>query len=668
MSEVTSRLLRTLSAVLLTMLLVAPTAPARAAGSDGLSVTITGLSPTTLGDDGTLRLTGQVTNDGGDPWTAVQAYLLIRPTPFTNAADLQREAEIDLGFTGTRIIEPGRFDELGSLAADESKPFTLSMPVGALPITRSTGVYPVGVQILATDAEGNRSTEAVARATTFVPLMPRDADAARTTVVWPLLMPSTRRPDGEFTDPDGLLAAMAPGGFLRNRLDLILATDGGGRGVIVDPALVRAAADLVDVVDDDDQAIVEAFRDDVVALGSGPSAWVLDYDRTDVLALASDENRRRRLTSVVERATDAVTREFELSRNRVSWPTTGGVTPRLLTSVRERGDAPVIVSAQAASDWSTSDGALLDWPTSGGDVPLLLHDDLARQLPGDTTTTTLRQRIWASAALASLEGGAAESVVLVDPQFDPGPLADDPLASPPRYLDPQPLSSITPNGSYSGSLPSEPANPPLSAEQVAAADGAAQVAGSLASASIDDRDRENAFAAAIASSIGVRWRSDPEAGREAAAAVESRLRSVMDTIVVMGPEEVTLSSEVGPFPVTISNGSDSTIRVGVRLDSSNPALDLPDQPAVEVAAGERRTVNVEVDLAGQNATTVTAYLTAPDGTVFGASEEFIVRSSQVGTMLWALMGGAGLLVVFALLRRFRRSRGTPSSPAGDLDE
>ncbi len=678
---VTSRRSTSLRVVLATVValllpLVGATAPpaASAAGDSGVDVVVTGLSPSSLTARGTLRMTGRITNTGTAKWTDLQAYLVIRPTPITSRDELADEVRADNGFAGSRIIDVGRFDEVGDLAPGASARFRIEVPVSQLPISGADGVYPVGVQVLGTDADGKRDTAAIARATTLLPRMTGSHRAARTTVVWPFVMPYARTVSGDVDDVDDLLRDIAPGGRLRTLLDLADATDPSGRGFVVDPALVSAVEDLSKgraadrELTDDEQADATGFLQDLVVAAASPSAWILDYDRTDVLALSDDGSVRRRLFGAVERATDSVTTDHGLSRDRVSWPTIGGVDGGLLRSLRERGDDPVIVSSQRLPDWSTSDGVLVERSTSGGDLPLLVNDDVTAGIPGSPTLTTLRQRILAGAALASLEGGARESLVLVDPDLDPRTSDPATVEADADYLDRRPLSEVPRGPRYAGRV-DDGSTRPLSGAQLAAVDAAARSADVLSAASVESGDLDDTLARTIADLLGVRWRDDRSAGLLAARTAGRRFAADLSSITVAGPPSVTLSSASGAFPLTISNDSDATVRVGVRLDSSNPALALPDQPTVEIAAGERRTVTVDVDLAEQNATTVTARLTTPDGRAFGSSDEFIIRSSRVGVVLWATMGAAALFVVFALVRRFRRRRsGRPASPAGEPDE
>jgi len=665
----------TVRAVLATLLALsglAVTSPASHAKSKpAVSVVITGLTPSSLGDRGTLRMTGVVTNSGTTRWTDLQAYLVIRPNPLTTRATLLDAAEADQGFAGTRIVDVGRFDEIGDLEPQQSTAFELKIPVRDLPIDHTDGVYPVGVQILGTDSKGHRDTTSIARATTLLPHMTGRHVPADTTVVWPFLMPNRRTSTDRIVDAESLLTAMGEGGQLRSLLDLAKSAPPSGRGFLVDPALVKAADDLASGDDaarkltPEEIAVATTFRDDLVALAQSPSAWILDYDRTDVLALAQDDTSQRRLFGAVERATDSVVDDFDLSRHRASWPTRTGVDTTLLRALRERGDYPVVVSSSALPRWNTSDGVLVPRSTSSGDVPLLVDDELTRDVPGDHTLATLRQRVLASAALASLEGG--DALVVMDPSIDLAPGATWSASA--SYLAPRALDQVRRGDRYRDALPSSASARPISHDQVSAANRATEAADLLSAAAVDSKDLDDAQARAVAGVLGVRWRSDRSAGLTAADELGRRFDSALEAITVMAPPAVTLSSSAGGFPLTISNGSPTPVRVGIRLDSSNPALTIPDQKPIEIAAGERRTITVDVDLAKQNTTTLTAHLTTPDGRPFGSSKEFIVRSSRVGIVLWATMGAAGLFVLFALVRRFRKRRSDRiSSPAGEPDD
>ncbi len=144
--------------------------PAQAADKDpNLDVTITLLTPGWLkaGSDVTMR--GTITNNDDHTWGTAQAYLVIPTNPFTTRAQLDEAIANSDAYTGTRVIETGTFDELGDIAPGQTVAFEVTVPYEQLGISGGAGVYPVGVQILATDSDGTRSNDAIARATTFLP-------------------------------------------------------------------------------------------------------------------------------------------------------------------------------------------------------------------------------------------------------------------------------------------------------------------------------------------------------------------------------------------------------------------------------------------------------------------------------------------------------------------
>ncbi len=661
---------------------IAPASPAAAADDDTLRTTITSVSPTHLtNSSSSVTLAGRVTNLGEQNWTDLQAYLVIRPAPLTSRTALASAVRDDPGFAGPRVVDAGLFDEIGDLPPGSSRTFEVSVPADRLPISNLDGVYPVGVQILATDASGNRSNDSVSRAVTLLPHMTGKHVAAPTTMVWPFLMPTGRTVTGGFVKPSALLAAIRPGGRLRNLLDLATARDEDGRGVIVDPALVLGADDLAAGRGDDDisaadQQAAAQFRDDLVSISSAPSAWVLDFDRTDVLGLIDDADRRRRLFGAVERATESVVQEFGLSSRRVSWPVRGGVTRTLLNSLRARGDDPVVVDSSNLSRWEKSSGPLVDISTPGGDLPLLVSSDISKGLPGPVSGATLRQQVLSSAAFASLDRDAdsdsqAASVVVVNPSWNPG--ADDPAGRASAswtapFSTPVDLDAISRDDSFGGTVPRTSKARTLPAALLEAADQAYRDGAILSSASDEVQVVDDARARAVAGVLGVRWRTQREDGTAIARQLSRQVSRDLDAITVMGPPSVTLSSSQGAFPLTITNDSPETVSVGVRLSSSNPALSLPDQEPVEIAAGERHTMTVEVDLGRQNATTVSAQLITPGGRPFGETSEFNVRSSRVGVVLWVTMAAAGLFVLVALARRVRKRRTDRPPMESGLDD
>lgn len=662
--------------------------PATAADDDpDLQVTIRTLDPSLLAPGRDVTMTGTVTNNDSHAWTAVQAYLVIPASPFTTRAQIQVAMDNGNAYTGERIIDPGAFDEVGDIAPGQTSTFRVEVPYEQLGITGAEGVYPVGVQILATDDEGNRSPVAVARATSFLPLISSAPDPVQTSIVWPFLMPDSRDADGDYTDPQSLLTAVSAGGRLRNLLDLAASTPGSGATVVIDPALLVGVDDLAngrrvpdDVeVSDEQQAEAATFLTDLLSFARPRSPWILDYDRPDVLALSQNPDLRAPLQEAIDRATEVALTTYQLSGRRVIWPTRDGVSRSLLADLRGDGESPVIVTPRAVPDWDPRLGSLVQYDTPSGPLPLLVDDPKDGDTPGEESVVTLRQRVLSEASLAVLEraidpDSRADAGVLVDPEFDPGAdWASGGLASAfsAPLVQPVSLDSVLTRSleTYDGSVPSSAKARPISREQLEAATQIVTRGRILSSISADDNRVDLGLARAVAESVAVRWRLDRTTGMTIASALARTTGAELDKITIEAPPAVTLSSSKGGFPLTIRNDTDTAISIGVDLDSSNPALAIPPVEAVEVAAGERRTLTVQVDLGSQRTTFLTAHLMSSDGQTVGAATTFKVSSSSISTVLWVAMGAAGVLVLIALARRFHRRRnGSTPEPLTDDDD
>ena len=172
----------------------------------------------------------------------------------------------------------------------------------------------------------------------------------------------------------------------------------------------------------------------------------------------------------------------------------------------------------------------------------------------------------------------------------------------------------------------------------------------------------------VASLVSQRWRKHTPTALKAAEAVSDHLNRELAAISVEGPEALTLSSATGQFPITVRNQSPHRVRVGLGLESSAPGVRFEAPRTIDVAAGESRTVTVDMDMKSESATTVTARLSGSDGQEFGAATDFNVRSSQVGAALWIAIGISVAFVAVALIRRFGRPGHRPTHPTLPPDD
>lgn len=692
----------TLALLLGGAVLAGVTSPARADVDPDVAVRITGVSPDELRDGATVTLSGTITNRGDERWTSAQAYLVIAPSPFTTRQQVSDAVESESSYTGERVIDLDAIDEVGTLEPGSTQPFRVRVPYDQLRITGADGVYPVGVQVLATAEDGTRESTAIARATTFLPRLGGDPAQVPGGLVWPFVLPDRVGPSGTWTDPRDLLERVSAGGQLRHLLDQALAAPPSGTTVVLDPALLVAVDDLAEgrrlprdvTFGERQRAQARQFLDDLTGLSRRVACWTLGYARPDVLAI-SRADAPGPLRQVVDRATSDTLSRYQLSGRRVTWPTSTGVTADLLQQVRGSGDRPVVVTRDAVPQWEPRLGSVVTRRTPQGPVPLFVDAGLDVGVPGGATVATLRQRLLSEAAFASLDRTAdpesrADAFVLVDPTWDPGPV--DPAASgsssdpsppgatgrtsafaaafDPDFVTPTDLEDLmaTPRAAYTGTVPRSTSARPVGPGQVGTVEQVVRLGGLVAELAVGDDDLASRSDRTAAGLLSVGWRAHRAEGARSADAALARLRTRLGRLSVEGPPAITLSSAEGSFPLTLSNQTDAPVQVGVRIDASNPALSIPDVEPVQVEAGERRTVTVTVDVGDQTSSTLTARLITPEGVPVGEPDSFNVRSSRVGAAVWVLMGAAGLFVLFALGRRFLRGRrtGAPST-ADDTD-
>ncbi len=654
-------------------------APSQAADKDpDLTVTITTLKPSFLkaGSDVTVR--GTITNNDDHPWRKVQAYLVIPTNPFTTRAQLDDAIDNGAANTGARVIEAGAFDELGTLTAGESVSFQVKVPHEQLGISGGAGVYPMGVQVLGTDTDGSRSNDAIAAATTFLPSIAPGQQPVPTTVVWPFLMPDYRGADGNYHDPVATLSAIGAGGQLRNLLDLAKSLPPRSSTVLLDPALLVGIDDIANKrligkkieLTDVQTSQAESFLQELLAYVRSQNVWILGFDRPDVLALTENPDLRRSLTNALDTSTRSALTTYQLTGRRVTWPIKNGTTAALLSAERGDGETPLIVTPSSVPGWERRLGSIVSYESTGGPIPLLVNDVIAT-VPGGSTVVGLRQRILSDAALAGLQRAIdptsrADAVTMIDPKWNPGPrpttgglssVFNSPFTSG-ATLDDILTRQVS---KYSGRVPAKSSARTISRAQLQAATDLAKAGDALTSIVTDDQGVDATYSREVAGLLGVRWRSDPPLGISVANNLGSRAVDELAKIQIEGPPSVTLSSSSGGFPLTIINATSHDVRVGVDLDSSNPALDVPAVKPVNIAAGERQTLTVNIDLGQQSTTQLTASLTTAEGDPIGTPAVFNVRSSQIGVVLWVAIGLAGVLVLVALFRRFHRRRNGSST-------
>lgn len=675
-SGLLATLVTVLSVPLAVTPLVAPQSAAAAEAGDDLSVAIQRVTPTTLQRDGSITVAGVVTNSGQQTWVDARAYLSVAPRPLVTHDAVRDALSRGLADVGPRYTDPSAVVRLGTLRAGQTRRFSITVASTRLGLAEGDGVHPLGIQVLAARSDKPDAVVAAGGAASLLPARTtRPVRRAPTTVLWPFLLPGYRLADGGYADTRQLAASIAPGGQMRNLLDLALTTPRRGSDALLDPSLLAELKALTEGSSKRAAAVTlrrnaSAFLDDLTGLAENYSCSTIGFDRPDAVALSTGPSTKE-LNGVVEQATDGTLDSFDLDCMRIEWPSGRGVSRTVLTSLRREDVKAAVVSPWAVPGWDASRGSLVARQASGrqassGSLPLIVDDRLDRSALGIPTSVTLRQSILSDAVLAGLTAGAdvatTSTVVVVDPTFNPGRVGGEPLAAvyASDVTDPKNLAARVEAGppAYLGPIPDQPGAKPISNRLVTVAADAAQTARLLDGVLLDEADRTT-HAQVVARLVSQRWRGVASTGLDAADAAIDSLSAELAAISVEGPEALTLSSGKGQFPITVRNQTPHRVRVELGIDASAPGVTFKAPRSVDVSAGESRTVTVDVDLASQTATSVSVRLSSRDGLPFGASTVFNVRSSRVGAALWIAIGVSVAFVAIALLRRFARPSRRP---------
>lgn len=648
-----------------------------------LDVSIDELSPSHLSSGDTLEMSGTVTNNNKHDWDEAQAYLVISKSPFTSRSQLSTAVENNQTYTGERIVDLSTIDDIGTLEAGKTTRFDLKVPWNKLELTGADGVYPVGVQILGTDSEGERSNDPIGKATTFLPKLDEHDAKINMSVLWPFRLSDHRTQSGDWHNPDELLKQIAPGGRLSRLLHM--AEDSTGQStMLLDPALLAALDDIAHkrhlsddaTVTDGDAKDAGRYRDSLITLARKTSLWVTGFDRPDTQSIADQEQLSGRLMDLVNRSTEQVLDQFGLSGRRAIWPADGALNTAGAELVRGSGDQPIIMSSEHLDGWASRSGSVVRAPTGRGPVPIIVNDGLFDRVPGGDSVVALRQWMGAQSALAALQqaidpDSRADVVAFVPPTWTPSgnetssDLAD---AFTMPWVDSATLDSILQAGSLEEVSLRDKANgrllPPALLQSVFDLSEYARRLAEL-TGNTDETDGKDASLALqtyrlAVSGLSTDWRDEPDNGARVIKTATERAAKEFSKITIEGPQSVTLSSDKGQFPLTVRNDTTESITVGLSLEASNPVIRPPHVKDIEIEAGQRHTYTVDLDLGSQASSSLTVRLTTSSGTTFGKPAVFNVRSSDVGTIVWVSLAGAGLLVVVAMARRFTRRGREPS--------
>lgn len=652
-----------------------------------LRVQLVRLSPAVIPTKGKLVLAGTVTNDSVETWTAINVDPFISRVPMTTRDQLtEAAASEESAEVGERLVKDGQFDPIGDLAPGQTATFRIALPVKDLigpVITGAPGVYWIGVHALGQNAAG-RDKVADGRARTFIPLV-RSTQQTSVAVVVPIRERVRRDADGRVLSADDWARSLAPAGRLGRIAGFLDSAGSAPTNLLIDPAVLEAVDDLrqqnpavslgtdpedptgeptpspgstpsrteVDRLDPAEQVAAQTWLSTVTAAARRQTTLGLAYADPDTNSLA---RRRPQMLAGAGELAKQTFAEFGIAARPTVAPPQGWFDEDLLGAIAP--DSMLLLSDHSAprtrSRWSTTEGPALTFSdeqaSSGGPGPSPATDALA-----------VRQRIISDAALRLPEGSTSPMVVHLPDDWDPGTgwqLADFYNALQQPWLDLVGLSrsslSVDPPFTAALAYPKTARRDELPALNISTARTLIGTTTVLAKLLRTTNTLAHDLAGTALTAVSYNAVDEALLARQQVNATNEKMRSILSQVRVIGTDFVTLSGGSGTLAVTLVNGLDHAIVVGVEPRSTNSGVQIDSTEPFELAAGERTVLRLQAESSGIGVDQIMLTPVTVDGTPLGTPLTFRLRTSQVGNLIWAVLGAGGLLLVVMIARRIRR--------------
>jgi Family of unknown function (DUF6049) len=697
--------------VVSTTALTGPPATAAEGTRTPLKVSVETLAPATVPTTGRVTLTGRVTNRSNEVWTDVRAYMFTSSTPITDQTGLaEADATDEADSVGSRLTDPGLYDAVGDLAPGQTKAYRVSVPRARLGIGPQPGVYWIGVHVLGGSQSTGRDTIADGRARTFIPQLPRRTPSTRLALVVPVKAEVRRGAAGRLLGFGAWGRSLGPDG----RLDRLLNLSGRTTAPItwvVDPAVLDAARSVsqdnpkIDPGPDGSadgasgspspSASSSASPSDGSSDGTGtgdvgaasePSAqavaaraWLEEFGRQapthtvttvpygdlDVASVLStrldDLYQQARTLSAETMAAHGV------DASGVVDPTDGRLPAKALRAIDQ--DTPVLLRDQAFPE------AQRPVLTRRGRAPVVLTDTVAGsggpRPNARYAALAMRQRLLAESALHALSAERDQPLVVSTPPYwDPGSTWSDAdffagLQQPWLRLVDLP-SIVSGAGAAPGGDPSGETTPVYTrTDRKAQLPLANLLATERLGATATTFDRllpDNETVRGELARIGMlsssqSARRDPDRTLSQVNSTTDYVRAQMQSVRIEGPSFVMMSGEDGPIQVTLVNGLDQRVRVGIAAQTRSAGLKIRPHDDVTLGPGRRTAIRLQASSRDIGVHAVTLVVTDSEGNPLGSLTQVSVRTSRVSTVIWVIMAVGGVLLFLAIgVRLFRRVR------------
>ena len=709
-ASLTGRLLAAAAVVAVT--LTGLTLPAGAAPTNDLAsttahqvtVTIDRLDPQVIKPNSTITVSGNLTNTTKHtmtaPWVRLQtgqpltkrAQLTANPPP---AAETNATCEaVDL----KQDLQPGK-----------AVPYTAKCKASQLGLTDAAGVYPMLVNLNATQFDSSKAR--VGEANTTLPYFPTKPKApTRVSWLWPIIdrphqyTPGLlygaghQLPSGVFRD-DRLAADLAPSGRLGRLVSAALgAPDSVALTVVIDPALVAQAAAMrqpyrvahgTATIAGTGRAAATGWLTRLQQLVDRPGVTVvsLPYADPDLVALGDAKPLGEQIGPAYQQGAAVLHKYLQVTHPlSLAWPADGALDNTTLYTLAGQALSGVVMSQTAlpleSSSTPTPDAAA-SIPAQGSTLRAVVTDQRLDDVVGVTKfgggVRLTRQLFDSELAMITAEAPSkARDVVIAPPRrwaTSPSYLADLladtatlPWATSGSVSD---ALAVTPTATR-GSLtyPASARKAMLPAAQIAQL---RTIKGQLDSfrnalSNGDANKLLTPYYRAILTASSSAWRTDHPLGgsflRDLSAAVSGLQSRVFIVPPSTSSRTYTLASSSSPLVLTVANTLDVAVEVRVKVQARGGSAGFrAKEVRLTVQPGDRPTVKVPAHVDRSGVFSVVATISTAGGQPLGTSVQLKVRSTAYGVITLAITGGAfGLLLLLVGRRLYRRIRAARQPP------
>ncbi|TEX51954.1 MAG: hypothetical protein B7C55_02965 [Actinomycetales bacterium mxb001] len=675
---------------LLAVVGVAPGVNAEEAQQDPIVVTLTGISPVSLGESDTLTVSGRIANTGLSDLTTVSVRLTLSASPLADRRAIRQASRgeappdsvplYDTAIAVTDLLAPGITEE-----------FRISVPTVNLPVV-TPGVYVVGAEVV---GSGPAGFVILGSDQVLIPYVPADIAPIGITWLWPMATWPGQAPDGVLQG-DLIPREISDGGRLHAILDV--GTTSPGVSWVVDPQLLQVVDDMSDgyLVEKggeirpgtaaqaaaDWQERMRATLGPREADGSRDNARVrpllalpyADIDADAVARAGLDSDVTRAATSAGPLVREEVGRD---ANGTIAWPAGGHLDPVALDLLASAGVSAVVVRERAvplAVDPGYTPTGHTDISSAAGTVRALILDSgllAALTMPQASQSQILaaRQRFLAEMAYVALDGGPTGRTLVAaagSTRWDPNPrllralLASlrstawtrlvpvDQLLAAPATTE---VRTVAPYDEKSRSRE-------LGGAYMERIVTAGTSLDSLRGVVANPLSITTPVNAALLRAESSAWRTRPKAGTSLVEVTQQTIDADIGQLYVVPREAITLSGDRGLVPVTVANDFDQPVVIGVSLQG-NPSARLDAAPVsdIRIEPGRKASLEVDVRIVGSEPLPVSVQLIDAEGRAYGEPIVVELRTTAYArAALWFAIAAAALLVILVVFDIVRRAR------------